>query len=162
MQIVVVVGNPKPQSRTLQAATHLVRQIDGEPSLIIDLATIGTKLLEFGQEDISRLIEAVQRADLCVFACPTYKASFTGLLKLFLDQFPPRALRGIVAVPMMMGAGRDHALAPELHLKPVLSELGAFCLGGLYVLENSFMEDERIATYASHARAVADALKGIR
>ena len=43
-------------------------------------------------------------ADLVVVASPTYKATYTGLLKLFLDRFAGgTGLRG-VAVPLMLGA----------------------------------------------------------
>ena len=55
----------------------------------------------------------------------SFKATYTGLLKLFLDQVPSNGLSGVVAVPLMLGAGPGHAMAPELLLKPVLVELGA-------------------------------------
>jgi FMN reductase len=38
--------------------------------------------------------------------------------------FAGGTLEGIVAVPLMLGAGPGHALAPEVFLKPVLAELG--------------------------------------
>ncbi len=61
-----------------------------------------------------------------VVASPTFKATYTGVLKLFLDQFATGdGLAGVVAVPLMLGAGPAHALAPEVFLKPVLVELGA-------------------------------------
>ncbi len=68
-------------------------------------------------------------------ASPTFKATYTGLLKLFLDQFAGgEGLRGVTAVPLMLGAGPAHAMAPELLLKPVLAELGATCPApGLYL-----------------------------
>ena len=64
---------------------------------------------------------------------PTYKATYTGLLKLFLDRFATDGLRG-VAVPLMLGAGPAHALAPELTLRPVLTEIGGTTVRGLYVV----------------------------
>ena len=62
-------------------------------------------------------------------ASPTYKATYTGLLKLFLDRFATDGLRG-VAVPLMLGAGPGHALAPELTLRPVLTEIGGLVPAG--------------------------------
>jgi FMN reductase len=55
----------------------------------------------------------VSEAAVVVVASPTRMATYTGLLKLFLDRFPADALRG-VAGPLMLGAGPAHVLAPEL------------------------------------------------
>ena len=59
-------------------------------------------------------------------ASPTYKASCTGLLKLFLERFPGR-WQGVTAVLLMLGGHWKHALAANLLLKPILVELGAIC-----------------------------------
>jgi FMN reductase len=72
-----------------------------------------------------------------VIASPTYKASYTGLLKSFLDWFSTTDLAGVTVVPVMVGAGTQHALAVEVHLRPVLVELGAILpTRGLYVTED--------------------------
>jgi FMN reductase len=72
-----------------------------------------------------------------VVASSTYKASYTGLLKSFLDWFGQTGLSGVTAVPVMVGAGPHHALAVEVHLRPVLVEIGASLpTRGLYVLES--------------------------
>ena len=72
-------------------------------------------------------------------ASPTYKATYTGLLKLFLDQIGTGDLAGVVAVPLMLGAGPGHALAPDLLLKPVLVELGATTpTQGLYLIDRAW------------------------
>ena len=88
-RVAVVVGNPKPQSRTLSAACHVARELTGgDADLVVDLAGLGTALLDRNDEQVGRLVEQVGTADLVVVASPTYKASTTGLLKLFLDRFP--------------------------------------------------------------------------
>src|SRR5487761_2662953 len=134
----VVVGNPKPSSRTLAAATMLAAALTGStPETSIDVVTLGAGLLGFGDPVVAAAIDATQSAELVIVASPTYKASFTGILKCFLDQFPSNGLAGIVAVPLMLGAGPAHALAPELTLKPVLVELGATCpTRALYLLDS--------------------------
>jgi FMN reductase len=59
------------------------------------------------------------------------------LLKSFLDWFSTTDLDGVTVVPVMMGAGLQHALAVEVHLRPVLVELGATLpTRGLYVTED--------------------------
>ena len=88
-----------------------------------------------------------------VVASPTYKASYTGLLKAFLDWFSTTDLDGIVTVPVMVGAGAAHALAVEVHLRPVLIEIGATVpTRGLYVLEADLSRlDEVIGVWLEHA-----------
>ena len=39
-----------------------------------------------------------------MLASPTFKATYTGVLKLFLDKVPTDGLAGVAAVPVMMGA----------------------------------------------------------
>jgi FMN reductase len=136
----VVVGNPKPASRTYAAAVRLVELLTGRtPDTAIDLAAFGPALLDPADAEVVAAVAATRRLDLVVVASPTYKASYTGLLKLFLDLFPSNALDGVVAVPLMLGAGPGHALAPEVFLKPVLAELGAVLpTRALYLIDSSF------------------------
>lgn len=60
-----------------------------------------------------------------MIASPTYKASYTGLLKAFLDRYPTNGLAGLTAVPVFTIGGDAHALAVEFTLRPLLVELGA-------------------------------------
>jgi FMN reductase len=86
-------------------------------------------------------LAGVAAADVLVAASPTYKATYTGLLKAFLDRYGNNGLAGVTAVPLMVGAAPIHALAPELHLRPLLIELGASVPSrGLYVMEQQ-LED---------------------
>jgi FMN reductase len=54
-----------------------------------------------------------------------YKASYTGILKTYLDLHPQKALVGKRIVPIAIGGSLGHLLAIEYALKPVLSVLGA-------------------------------------
>lgn len=138
MSTAVVVGNPKPRSRTYQAAVSVVTQLTGsEPDLSLDLADFGAKLLDWKDPDVAAAVAAVTASDLVVVASPTYKATYTGLLKLFLDRFQAGALAGVVAVPLMLGGDWRHSLAPEVFLKPVLNEIGASTpYPGLFLLDS--------------------------
>ena len=140
MTMTVVVGNPKPASRTLDAATKVAERLTGRaPDLVLDLVELGAGLLGWGDEAVGQAVADVQRSSAVVFASPTYKASYTGLLKLFLDQFAAGSLDGVIAFPLMLGGAWLHALAPEVFLKPVLVELGASCpVRGLYLLDSDY------------------------
>jgi FMN reductase len=126
MNSVIVVGNPKPRSRTYLAAELVVDKLTGRPpDLAIDLADLGAELLDWGSTAVAEAVTRVRAADLLVVASPTYKGAYTGLLKLFLDRFGAGSLGDTTAVALMLGGDLRHFLAPEVFLKPVLAELGA-------------------------------------
>jgi FMN reductase len=146
----VVIGNPKPESRTLDAALRVHKALTGtDATTVIDLATFGPGLLGWGDPQVADAVTQVKAADIVVVASPTFKATYSGLLKLFLDQFTTgEGMRDVVAIPLMLGAGPAHALAPDLLLKPVLVELGATTPApGLYLRDSTYMDDGALEAY---------------
>lgn len=129
-RIVVLVGNPSPASRTLTAATKVATRlaalagIDDAPE-VIDLAHHKEQLLGWQSPATEALKRQVLGARAVVVATPTYKASYTGLLKLFLDQFAKDEWNGLPTVALMTGGSPVHSLAVDVHLTPVLVEIGA-------------------------------------
>jgi FMN reductase len=150
----IVVGNPKPRSRTFQAAHLIVEKLTGRPpDLVLDLADYGAALLDWKDPGVALAVAQVQAADLLVVASPTYKATYTGLLKLFLDRFGAGSLAGVTAIPLMLGGDWRHALAPEAFLKPVLAELGASSpTRGLFLHESDYAESDSLASWLELAR----------
>jgi FMN reductase len=140
MGTIAVVGNPKPRSRTRAAAELVVERLTGAPpDIVVDVVDLGPGLLGWGDAAVGEAVEALTTAEVAVVASPTYKATYTGLLELFLDHVGTGDLAGVVAVPLMLGGGPTHYLAPELLLKPVLVELGATApTRGLYLVEKSW------------------------
>jgi FMN reductase len=143
----LVVGNPKAQSRTLQLAEQVASAateaagLDGTDRLTVDLAEIGPQLFDWSSTRVKEAHDAISSCSLVVVASPTYKASYTGLLKSFLDWFSTSDLEGVTVIPVMTGAGAHHALAVEVHLRPVLIELGATLPSrGLFVTEGELAE----------------------
>jgi FMN reductase len=154
MRTAVIVGNPKAKSRTLEAGLLVAKKLTGaEPDHVLDLVEFGPALLEWGNAKLNAAIEMVRGCNVIIVASPTFKATYTGLLKLFLDQIPSDGLAGITAFPVMLGAGPAHLLAPDLLLKPVLVELGAICPAvGLYLIDKSFAEDPRLDQWIARAK----------
>ncbi len=154
MNVAVVVGNPKPRSRTYQAAIAVAENLSGQPAdLTVDLADLGAALLDWSDPRVSDLVTQVQGSDLVIFASPTYKATYTGLLKLFLDRIAGGALAGVTAVPVMLGGHWQHAMACDLLLKPVLVELGATCpTRGLFLLESEYAGGDALDAWLERSR----------
>ncbi len=161
MTVAVVVGNPKPRSRTYSAAHFVAERLTGRPAdLSIDLTELGPALLDWADPGIAELVAAVQAADLVVVASPTYKGSYTGLLKLFLDRFGAGSMTG-TAVPVMLGGNWKHALAPELLLKPILVEIGATCpTAGLFLLDQELETGDTLDSWLTRARPQVAASTG--
>jgi FMN reductase len=155
----VVIGNPKPQSRTYKAAVLVAERLCGRPpDLVVDLADLGVALLEPQNAEVAATIASVQSSSLVIVASPTYKASYTGLLKLFLDRIGTGALTGVTAVPLMLGGDMRHSLAPEVFLKPVLAELGACCpVPGLFIPEQDYLGSEALDSWLGRASPLVEA-----
>lgn len=146
----IIVGNPKLGSRTRDAAERLAAALDAKPA-VIEVVEFGAALFGWGDPVVASAVTAVQAADIVIAASPTFKGTYTGLLKLFLDQFATATgLADQVGVPLMLGASPGHALAPELSLKPVLVELGAVCPAqGLYQIDSRYADDDSLAEWVS-------------
>ena len=160
MHISVVIGNPNPGGRTTRVAEtlaqHLATVLNVREKAVIttvELAHVAARLFVWEDAELARLNQNVAASDVVITACPTYKASYTGLLKAFLDRYQNNGLAGTVAIPVMVGAAPQHALAVETHMRPLLVELGASVpTRGLYVLESQMDQmDTMITTFLDTA-----------
>jgi len=147
--IAVVTGNPKPQSRTHGVALTVAVAVAAGLSpahterLVIDLAEHAPRLFDSSDPELTRLTAEVAGADVAIFASPTYKASYTGLLKAFLDRYGSNGLAGVTAIPVMTGGWPGHLLAVEVHLRPAR---------GVYVTEPELADlDTAVARWAETA-----------
>jgi FMN reductase len=160
-KIVTIIGNPRPESRThglaRTFAAALAAEFGGPPALEVDLAALGPRVLDYEDTAAVAAVEAVLAADVLVVASPTYKATYSGLLKAFLDRLGTGSLAGTAAVPILLGGAQNHRLAVDVHFTPLLLELGAFVpRRGLFVLESELESSDDLAAQwsASHAKAL--------
>ncbi|MEU7002168.1 NAD(P)H-dependent oxidoreductase [Nonomuraea sp. NPDC046570] len=154
MSIVTVVGNPRSGSRTYEAAVDATEALAFRigyqgPRDVVDLSALASAVLAPGAHaGLEIALELVAGASIAVFASPTYKATYTGLLKAFVDRLPPNALDGTTALPVLVMGDPRHALAVEVHFRPLLTELGAFVpTPGLALLESELPGAEALARW---------------
>src|SRR3954471_11396469 len=96
MGTIDVVGNPKSHTRTRAAAELVVERLTGAPAdVVIDVIDLGPGLLGWGDPGVEEAVATLRGAELAVVASPTYKATYTGLLKLFLDHVGTGDLSGV-------------------------------------------------------------------
>ncbi|MEW9532062.1 NADPH-dependent FMN reductase [Microbispora sp. NPDC049125] len=158
MSIVTLVGNPRDGSRTLGVAVRAAEAVAGRlapgPAAhgdVVDLAGLAAQLfVPEPSAGVEVALDLVREADILVVASPTYKGTYTGLLKAFLDRLPHQALAGTAALPLLVMGDPKHSLAVEVHLRPLLVELGAFVpTPGLAVLESQIPDlDDVLARWA--------------
>src|ERR1700761_3469623 len=104
-KIVVVSGNPRPQSRTSTLAEAVGQAIaaraGGDEPAVVQVGALGAGLLTPGDAATAAALETVRAAEILVVATPTYKGSYTGVLKVLFDYLPAGALSGKRAVPVV-------------------------------------------------------------
>jgi FMN reductase len=160
---VTVVGNPRPASRTRAVAVAAADAITRAPGLTADHETVDLcvlarhLLLPDASPAVEDAIDQVTAADVLLVASPAYQGTYTGLLKVFADRLPHRALDRVTALPLMLVGLPRHAPAVDAYLRPLLIELGADVpVSGLAVLESDL--DHLDAVLGAWADRVADAL----
>lgn len=160
MRGVAVIGNSKLHSRTRDAAERTLAALGVDEVTVLEVSELGPALLDWGDPAVKDAVAQVAGADVAVFASPTFKASYTGLLKLFLDQFAGQTgLANVVAIPLMLTAAPRHALAVEYQLRPVLSELGATLpTAPLSLIDSTYTDDGVIEAWAERWAPVVRAL----
>ncbi|WP_297661165.1 NADPH-dependent FMN reductase [Pseudonocardia sp.] len=164
-RVLTVVGNPRAGSRTSAAADEVARQVvallgwpEGAEPDSVELGTLGGELFDRSSARVAELVGRVSSASVVVVASPVFKATYTALLKAFLEWFDRTSLRGVVVAPVMVGAAAHHALAVETYLRPLLVELGGVLpTRGLYVLEDEL--DDLGPTVARWVAESGDAIR---
>ncbi|TDP37796.1 FMN reductase [Nocardia ignorata] len=145
----------------MAVAEQLAVSMSGKVGPVVELADHGPAVLDPDSAQVRADMVTLSGVDVLVVASPTYKATYTGLLKAFLDRYGPPALDGVVAVPVMVGGAPAHAMAVEVHLHPLLVELGAVTpTRGLFVLESDI--DRLTGVVADWLTGARTALRMVR
>ena len=130
MSILLLGGSPQLPSSSSRLLLHIGEQLalQGHSCArlhVRDLPARALLLADYDDAAIARAVRDVADADAIVIATPIYKASYTGLLKAFLDLLPQDGLAGKLVLPLATGGGHAHTLALDYALRPVLHALGA-------------------------------------
>jgi FMN reductase len=102
-----------------------------------DLPAAALLQADFSDAAILAAQQTIRQADAIAVATPVYQASFSGVLKAFLDLLPQTALAGKPVLPLAVGGSQSHMLALDYALRPVLAALGSpHILPGIYATES--------------------------
>ena len=139
--VIAIAGSPSHPSRTsavLEYAQNILVSEGLATDLIVvrDLPADDLLHANFNSTALKQAQTAIEQASGVIVATPVYKASYTGVLKAFLDLLSPGALAKKVVLPIATGGTLAHLLAIDYALKPVIATLGArYVLGGVYLLD---------------------------
>lgn len=156
---VVISGNPRPGSRTLGVATALAERIGPAPR-VIELASLGALLFTPEHPDVRTACDHLLAAPGAVVATPSYKGTFTGLLKLFIDLLPADGLGGVPVVPVVVSGSPAHARATGGALSTLLGVVGGEVLPELVVVEQQLPSLPTILDEWVHRARAASSLLG--
>jgi FMN reductase len=139
--VIFIGGSPSPTSRS-SAVLRYAQAWLHEAGVVTDFLHVrdldANALLsaDTSNADIQSSVRRIEAVRAIVIGTPVYKAAYAGLLKVFLDLLPPRALQNKTVLPIATGGSSAHVLAIDYALKPVLSALGVqHILQGLYIVD---------------------------
>lgn len=136
-------GSPsaRSKSRTLLEHTLVTLAERGVATTLIDLASISADAL-LGRRKATELdaaLERVRQASIIVASTPVYRATYSGLLKVFFDQFPINGLVDKSAIAIATGGSPAHLLVIDHGLRPLFASVGAITTPtGVYGTDSAF------------------------
>ncbi|GAF64554.1 FMN reductase [Bacillus sp. TS-2] len=126
--IVILSGSPKKNSRLngmIQYAKEYAEN-KSETAEILHIIDLPAQVLIEGlyqDQALQAFHECINKAKKIIVATQVYKASFTGVLKTYLDLIPPKGFKGKDILPIVLGGSLAHYLMLDNSLKPVLASL---------------------------------------
>jgi FMN reductase len=136
-------GSPSTRSRSRILLEHALDKLAWHDVAtgLIDLNGLPADAL-LGRRtaaDVDRALAAVGDADIVVASTPVYRATYTGLLKVFFDLFGQRALAGKVGLAIATGGAPGHQLVLDHGLRPLFASVGAVVVPtGVYAVDAEF------------------------
>jgi FMN reductase len=130
MSVLLLGGSPSNPSSSTRLLHHIGQRLalHGHRTNRLQVRDLpATALLHayFGDAAIADALAQVDEADAIVIATPVYKASYSGVLKAFLDLLPQDGLAGKLVLPLATGGSQSHMLMLDYALRPVLASLSA-------------------------------------
>ena len=143
--VVGLSGSPSTASKSRGLVEHALAELAGRGAAteLVDLATLPAEaLLGRGTAPaVTAALAAVARARIVVAGTPVYRATYSGLLKVFFDLLPQDGLVGKIGVPLVTGHAAAHALSLDHGMRPLFASLGAVVVAsGVYATGTQFQD----------------------
>ena len=159
------------RSRALVERTLALLAAEGVRTALLDLNEVPAEALlgRRAKPALDAAFGQVADARIVLLGTPTYRATYSGLLKTFFDLLPREALAGKVVGAVATGAVPMHALMLDHGLRPLVASLGGLSAAGLlYVTDAEYPSGAgadvpepvlvRLRALASELRRLGEAL----
>ena len=122
MNLLAVNSSPSRPSRT-RAIAELAVELEG--GRLLDVGDIGpdSLLQRRSHPSLEEARAAVAAADAVLFATPVYRATYSGILKTFLDLLPQDGLAGKTCVLAATGRIAGHLLSLDAGLRVAVASV---------------------------------------
>jgi FMN reductase len=129
-RVVIISGSPSPTSKTAQMGEYVASLLEADGISVRhlqvrDISPAALLTADCSDAGVVDALGAVADADGVVLATPTFKAAYSGLLKVFLDLLPQFGFAGKAVLPLATGGSLAHVLALDYALRPVIQSMGA-------------------------------------
>ena len=136
-------GSPSATSKSRALVEYALSRLAarGAATQMVDLAALpADPLLGRGTSAVvAAAVAATIGARIIVAGTPVYRATYSGLLKVFFDLLPQDSLIGKIGVPLVTGHGAAHSLSVDHGMRPLFASLGATVVAsGVYATSSQF------------------------
>lgn len=161
-EILVLSASPSTASKTERVADHVAQRFTsaGNTTHHLRLRHLPAEPLLSADTSDPQIAEAVRRTETAsgvVLATPTYKAAYSGLLKVFLDLLPQFGLAGKAVLPLATGGSTAHVLSLDYALRPVVHSLGP-----RHVVQSFFLLNEHLTVNGDALDVHEDSASALR
>ena len=160
LRAVAISGSPRAPSKSKTLAERFLDALQklGCETRLIDVATLPAEALVVRETspEIDDAIAAVGQAQIIAASTPTYRATYTGVLKCFFDLMPQAHLAGKVCVGLQTGIAPAHALSPDYGLRPLFTSLEGVPALAIYATDGEFDAGEPNAELGDRIRRAAE------
>jgi len=137
-------GSPAARSKSrtlLERALSTLAERGVTTTTLIDLSALPADALLARRRatEVEDALGSVSQATIIVASTPVYRATYSGLLKVFFDLLPLNGLVGKTAIPIATGGSPAHQLVIDHGLRPLFASVGAVTTPtGVYGTDSAF------------------------
>ena len=131
MVVTIIEGSPRPSGQSacnsfarLACRMLAERGLDACVHRVVDLDPTALIHRDYGDTAISSCVSELMGSDAVVVVTPIFQASYSGLMKVFLDLLPSAALADKPTLALGTSGSVTHGAVLSLALPPVLLALG--------------------------------------
>ncbi|MDK7586365.1 NADPH-dependent FMN reductase [Alcaligenes faecalis subsp. phenolicus] len=171
--IVAISASPSRSSKTALLVDYVLEQLGpyAQHAHHLRVRDLNPEALLSGnlqEPSLQHAITLLEQTDAVIVATPVFKASYSGLLKAFLDVLPQFGLAGKSVLPLATGGSLAHVLSLDYALRPVLQSMGArHVIQGFFLAESDVLSSspqlqidpaacDKLAEVMHHFRCVLD------